>query len=97
MVKIRRSIKASAEEKLGIFETYGNKPCFKRECSELPTDRKQAKLLWLFWITITATNEQLPKFLTMMYWYRSTLPGFEPGTAALEAVPPLLRRGGGLT
>ena len=45
-VKIR-DIKSSAEEKVGILETHGNKPWFDQEYSELANKRKQAKLLWL--------------------------------------------------
>jgi hypothetical protein len=46
-VKIRDSIKSSAQAKIGILETHRNKPWFNQECSELATKRKQAKLLWL--------------------------------------------------
>ena len=46
LVKIRDSTQASAEEKVGILETYRNKPWFELECSELANKRKQLKLLW---------------------------------------------------
>ena len=40
-VKIRDSIKASANEKVGILETIRNKLWFDEECSELANKRKQ--------------------------------------------------------
>ena len=46
-VKIRDSIRASAEEKVGIFQTYKNKLWFDQEWSELVNKRKQTKLVWL--------------------------------------------------
>ena len=46
-LKIRSSIKVSAEEKFGILERDTNKICFGQECSDLANKRKQAKLLWL--------------------------------------------------
>ena len=46
-VKIRNSIKAYTEKKVGILETHRNKSQFNQECSGLANKRKQAKLLWL--------------------------------------------------
>ena len=38
-VKIKDSIKSSAEEKVGILETHRNKPWFDQDCSELANKR----------------------------------------------------------
>ena len=39
-VKIKVSINASAEEKIGILRTHRNRPWFDQECSELANKRK---------------------------------------------------------
>ena len=46
-VEIRNSIEASADKKIGIFETHRNKHWFNQKCPELANKRKQANLLWL--------------------------------------------------
>ena len=43
-VKIRDSIKSSAEEKVEFLETHRNKPWFDQECSELANKEKSGKI-----------------------------------------------------
>ena len=46
-IKIRDSVKASTEDKIGNLETHRDEAWFNQECSQLANERKQTQLLYL--------------------------------------------------